>query len=267
MNIIYMWTADQEGFRKSLTYDIDINVLNVKSKNIGLRNFHEKKNNKKMKPCLTKQLWDIFRLRCDSVRVCHATLQNGRIKVTLIQTQCSKTENKTRKANPAIWLSRYTIFVTEILFVFIFIDQCSENSSLVYLVIQVRVPNSFACHAVFSNDFAPRSPGTMAAEDEEEILKSLRAQSRSVSFVTGSELVNIDLKEDSSHLNEDSELSETVWIFDWFNCCLSSTVCEFHELINIWWVLLSPRSCCWLEYWWMRLDSVEMVTLRPLRKN
>ncbi|XP_027052573.1 two pore calcium channel protein 1-like [Pocillopora damicornis] len=49
----------------------------------------------------------------------------------------------------------------------------------------------------------------MAAEDEEEILKSLRAQSRSVSFVTGSELVNIDLKEDSSHLNEDSELSET----------------------------------------------------------
>lgn len=79
-----------------------------------------------------------------------------------------------------------------------------------YLVIQIRVPNSFACHAVFSNEFAPRSPGTMAAEDEEEILKSLRAQSRSVSFVTGSELVNIDLKEDSSHLNEDSELSETV---------------------------------------------------------
>ena len=70
-----------------------------------------------------------------------------------------------------------------------FIDQCSENSSLVYLVIQVRVPHSFACHAVFSNEFAPRSPGTMAAEDEEEILKSLRAQSRSVSFITGSELV------------------------------------------------------------------------------
>lgn len=102
-----------------------------------------------------------------------------------------------------------------------------------YLVIQVHVPNSFACHAVFSNDFAPCSPGTMAAEDEEEILKSLRAQSRSVSFVTGSELVNIDLKEDSSHLNEDSELSETVCIFDWSICCLSSTVCEFHELINI----------------------------------
>ena len=62
MNIIYMWTADKEGFRKSLTYDIDINVLNAKSKNIGLSNFYEKKNNKKMKPCLTKQLWDMFRL-------------------------------------------------------------------------------------------------------------------------------------------------------------------------------------------------------------
>ena len=257
MNILYVY---EEGFKESPTYDIDINVLNAKSKNIGIRNFYETKNNEKIKQRLTKQLWDIFRLRCASVRVCHATLQNGRIKVTLIRTQCSKTENKTRKANPTIWLSRYTIFVTEILFVFFFIDQFSENSSLVYLVIQVRVPHSFACHA-------PRSPGTMAAEDEEEILKSLRAQSRSVSFVTGSELVNIDLKEDSSRLNEDSELSETVWIFDWFICCLSSTVCEFHELINIWWVLLSPRSFCWLEYWWMRLDSVEMVILRPLRKN
>ena len=183
-----------------------------------------------MKPCLTKQLWDIFRLRCDSVCVCHATLQNGRIKVTLIQKRCSKTENKTRKANPAIWLSRYTIFVPEILFVFIFIDQYSERSSLAYLVIQVRVPHSFACHAVFSDEFAPRSPGTMAAEDEEEILKLLRAQSRPVSFITGSELVNIDLKEDSSRLNEDSELSETVWIFDWFNCCLSSSVCIFTSL-------------------------------------
>ena len=135
-------------------------MLNAKSKNIGLSNFYEKKNNKKMKPCLTKQLWDMFRLRCDSVRVCHATLQNGRIKVTLIQKQCSKTENKTRKANPAIWLSRYTIFVPEIMFVFIFIDQYSENSSLAYLVIQARVPHSFACHAVFSDEFAPRSPRT-----------------------------------------------------------------------------------------------------------
>ena len=96
------------------------------------------------------------------------------------------------------------------MFAFIFIDQYSENSSLVYLVIQIRVPHSFACHAVFSNEFAPRSPGIMAAEDEEEILKSQRAQSRSVSFITGSELVNIDLKEDSNRLNEDSELSETV---------------------------------------------------------
>ncbi|RMX38875.1 hypothetical protein pdam_00018025 [Pocillopora damicornis] len=49
----------------------------------------------------------------------------------------------------------------------------------------------------------------MAAEDEEEILKLLRAQNRPVGFITGSELVNIDLKEDSSRLNEDSELSET----------------------------------------------------------
>ena len=117
MNILYVY---EEGFKESSTYDTDINVLNAKSKNIGLRNFYETKNNEKMKQRLTKQLWDIFRLRCESVCVCHATLQNGRIKVTLIQTQCSKTENKTRKANPTIWLSRYTIFVTEILFVFIF---------------------------------------------------------------------------------------------------------------------------------------------------
>ena len=63
---------------------------------------------------------------------------------------------------------------------------------------------------MFSDEFAPRSPGTMAAEYEEEILKLLRAQSRPVSFITESELVNIDLKEDSSRLNEDSKLSETV---------------------------------------------------------
>lgn len=64
---------------------------------------------------------------------------------------------------------------------------------------------------MFNNGFAPRSPGTMAAYDKDEILRSVRAQNRSVSFITGSELVNIDVKEDSSRLNEDSELNETVW--------------------------------------------------------
>ncbi|XP_022784410.1 two pore calcium channel protein 1-like isoform X2 [Stylophora pistillata] len=49
----------------------------------------------------------------------------------------------------------------------------------------------------------------MAADDEDEILKSVRAQNRSVTFITGSQSVNIDLKEDSSRLNEDSELNET----------------------------------------------------------
>ena len=44
MNILYVY---EEGFKESLTYDIDINVLNAKSKNIGLSNFYEKKNNKK----------------------------------------------------------------------------------------------------------------------------------------------------------------------------------------------------------------------------
>lgn len=50
----------------------------------------------------------------------------------------------------------------------------------------------------------------MAADDEDELLRKVRAQNRSVSFVTGSELVNIDLGDDSYRRNEDSELNETV---------------------------------------------------------
>ena len=50
----------------------------------------------------------------------------------------------------------------------------------------------------------------MAADDEDELLRKVRAQNRSVSFVTGSELVNIDLGDDSYRWNEDSELNETV---------------------------------------------------------
>lgn len=48
----------------------------------------------------------------------------------------------------------------------------------------------------------------MATYDEDEMLRSVRAQKRSVSFVTGSELVNIDLCEDS-YRQEGSELSQT----------------------------------------------------------
>ena len=53
MNILFVY---EEGFKESPTYDTDINVLNAKSKNIGLRNFYETKDNEKMKQRLTKQL-------------------------------------------------------------------------------------------------------------------------------------------------------------------------------------------------------------------
>ena len=49
----------------------------------------------------------------------------------------------------------------------------------------------------------------MAPDDGDALLKKVRAQHRSVSFITASELVNIDL-EDESHRNEESELNETV---------------------------------------------------------
>ena len=50
----------------------------------------------------------------------------------------------------------------------------------------------------------------MATDDEDELLRSVRAQNRSFSFVTDSELVNIDLCEDSYRREEGSELSQTV---------------------------------------------------------
>ena len=49
----------------------------------------------------------------------------------------------------------------------------------------------------------------MAPEDEDAPSRTVRAQHKSVSFVTASELVNID-REDESHRNEESELDETV---------------------------------------------------------
>ena len=57
----------------------------------------------------------------------------------------------------------------------------------------------------------------MAPDDEDSLLRKVRAQHRSVSFVTGSELVNIDLGDDSSRRDEDSQLNETV-------CMMTSTV-------------------------------------------
>ena len=49
----------------------------------------------------------------------------------------------------------------------------------------------------------------MAPGDEDAPSRTVRAQHKSVSFVTASELVNID-REDESHRNEESELDETV---------------------------------------------------------
>lgn len=52
----------------------------------------------------------------------------------------------------------------------------------------------------------------MAADDEDELLRKVRAQHRTVSFITGSELVNIDLEDESSRPGEDSQLNGTVFI-------------------------------------------------------
>ena len=49
----------------------------------------------------------------------------------------------------------------------------------------------------------------MAPDDGDALLKKVRAQRRSVSCITASELVNIDV-EDEAHRNEESELNETV---------------------------------------------------------
>ena len=49
----------------------------------------------------------------------------------------------------------------------------------------------------------------MAPDDEDALLRTVRAQHISVSFITASQLVNIDL-EDESHRNEERQLKETV---------------------------------------------------------
>jgi len=50
----------------------------------------------------------------------------------------------------------------------------------------------------------------MASDDEDALLRKVRAQHRSVSFVTGSELVNIDLGDECYRQAEDTQLNETV---------------------------------------------------------
>ena len=50
----------------------------------------------------------------------------------------------------------------------------------------------------------------MEAIENEELVNTIRAQNRSVSFVAGSELVNIDLGIDVCRRGEDSKPSETV---------------------------------------------------------
>ena len=49
----------------------------------------------------------------------------------------------------------------------------------------------------------------MAPDDEDALSRTVRAQHISVSFITASQLINIDL-EDESHRNEERQLNETV---------------------------------------------------------
>ena len=88
---------------------------------------------------------------------------------------------------------------------------------------QIQVERQFCptCHALCHEStcityhaFAPVTQSwsrlaQMAPDDGDALLKKVRAQHRSVSFITASELVNIDV-EDESHRNEESELNETV---------------------------------------------------------
>lgn len=64
----------------------------------------------------------------------------------------------------------------------------------------------------------------MATDDEDELLRKVRAENRAVSFITGSELVNIDLGDDSYRRDEDSELNQTVSVR---NVCTNSTINTF----------------------------------------
>jgi len=51
------------------------------------------------------------------------------------------------------------------------------------------------------------------ASDEDALLRKVRAQHTSVSFITGSELVNIDLGDESYREGEDTQPNETVrWL-------------------------------------------------------
>ena len=88
---------------------------------------------------------------------------------------------------------------------------------------QIQVERQFCptCHALCHEStcityhaFAPVTQSwsrlaQMAPDDGDALLKKVRAQHRSVSCITASELVNIDV-EDEAHRNEESELNETV---------------------------------------------------------
>ena len=64
-----------------------------------------------------------------------------------------------------------------------------------------------ASHALYGHD--PRL-AQMAGNDEDELLRQIRAQHRSVSFLSKTELAQIDLADESHTQNEDVELNETV---------------------------------------------------------
>lgn len=95
----------------------------------------------------------------------------------------------------------------------------------------IFVPESFrACHGVTTcgSEVAHLRLVQMAADDEDELLRKVRSENRSVSFVKGSELVNIDLGDDSYRRDEDSELSQTVCDIEFFT---SSTQLTFNDIV------------------------------------
>ena len=104
----------------------------------------------------------------------------------------------------------------------------------------------------------------MAPDDGDALLKKVRAQHRSVSFITASELVNIDL-EDESHRNEESELNETVRKL-FYNELMMFSVC-FQFSYSPEWESFVSRKFCSLEYWSTKPDLDEMVIFRPRQRN
>ena len=73
----------------------------------------------------------------------------------------------------------------------------------------------------------------MASDDEDALLRKVRAQHRSVSFITGSELVNIDLRDESYRQGEDTQLNETVrWLLH-LNTMIIALLFDFFDMWSV----------------------------------